>query len=124
MYAIGEIVTLSAARGGWQGVISDNDISIGARQAYQVHSLVMTEAGDFNSVKVLEVDIASSQGVANYPAWQVGNIVTLYSRSGTITAINGDDITVEIDWPRPKLYYTQKRFHTVPKWRLYIENNG
>lgn len=121
MYEVEEIVTLSAARGGWQGVISRVQ-TIGDRNAYLVHSLKYVVYSRLSEI-VLEQDIASSQGFA-YPTWNIGDTVILYKRSGTITAIDGTEYTVEIDIPIPDLYFTRKRFHKVPRWRLLIENNG
>lgn len=120
MYQPDEIVTLTAARGGWQGVIS-KVTSVGDKTAYLVHALKYEVYSRIVDV-VLAEDIESSQGFS-YPNWQVGDEVVIYDWQGTITAINDTDYIVEIKQPRKELYYTQIRTHKVPRWRLLIENN-
>lgn len=118
MYAIDDIVTLSAARGGWQGVISDI-ITLGDPSLYRVENLDESDVINGSAI-VAEVDIADSN--TDYPEWQVGQQVTLYRRRGTIEAINGRILSVKIIETRsPDI--TFERLHHVPRWRLLIENN-
>lgn len=118
MYSIDDIVTLSAARGGWQGVISDI-VSLGVPELYRVENLTYDDPVE-GSTTVAGSDIVSSN--TNYPSWQVGDTVTLYRLQGEITAINGRIITVKVIETRsPDITFT--RDHLVPRWRLLIENN-
>lgn len=118
MYNIGDIVTLSAARGGWEGVISDI-VSLGDPELYKVENLNYDDRIE-GDVIVAGADIASAN--QNYPTWQVGDSVTLYRISGEITAINGTEYTVHITRRRNKDIVFE-RDHVVPRWRLLIENN-
>lgn len=117
MYNVDDIVTLSAARGGWQGVISD--IITLSPELYRVENLNYHDRIEGSAI-VAGSDIASAN--TNYPAWQIGDAVTLYQRGGQITAINGRFYTVHIEQVRND-DITFKRDHIVPRWRLLIENN-
>lgn len=118
MQSIDDIVTLSAARGGWQGVISDI-VSLGGPELYRVENLDYDDPIEGSCI-VAGSDIASSN--TDYPSWQVGSTVTLYRLQGEITQINGRMITVQIIETRsPDITFT--RDHIVPRWRLLIENN-
>lgn len=118
MHEVDDIVTLSAARGGWQGVIS-MVITLGSPELYRVENL---DYGDDieGSAIVAGVDIASAH--TDYPDWQVGDSVTLYEVGGEITAIDGRFYTVHIE-QQQNADITFKRDHIVPRWRLLIENN-
>lgn len=118
MYEPEEIVTLSAARGGWRGVISQVK-SVGSKTAYLIWGLDYN-AFQRDAVIVLEDDIASSQGF-DYPAWEVGQSVTLYQLTGEIEAIDGTEIHVRVE--QKEKHYTKSRLHIVPRWRLLIENH-
>lgn len=118
MYAVDDIVTLTAARGGWQGVIS-NIVSLGKPELYRVENLTYDDPIEGSCI-VAGADIASSN--TDYPAWQVGDTVTLYRLQGEITAIDGRMITVEIIETRSQ-DITFTRNHIVPRWRILIENN-
>lgn len=118
MYNIDDIVTLTAARGGWQGVISDI-VSLGDPELYRVENLTYDDRIEGSCI-VAGSDIASSN--TSYPNWQVGDSVNLYKLRGTIQAIDGRMITVQIIEIRSQdITYT--RAHIVPRWRLLIENN-
>jgi len=118
MIQVDDIVTLTAARGGWQGVISDI-VSLGEPKLYRVENLIYDDPIN-GSVIVSGADVASSN--TNYPDWQPGDTVTLYRLQGEITNIDGRMITVQITETRsPDITFTRK--HTVPRWRLLIENN-
>lgn len=119
MYNVDDIVTLSAARGGWQGVISDI-LTLGTPELYQVENLNYDDRIDGGSTIVAGVDIASAH--TDYPAWQIGDPVTLYEVAGEITAIDGRMITVRIEQQQNE-DITFRRDHIVPRWRLLIENN-
>lgn len=118
MYAVDDIVTLTAARGGWQGVVS-NIVSLGEPDLYRVENLTYDDPIEGSAI-VAGGDIASSN--TNYPAWQVGDTVTLYRLTGKIKEIDGRMITVEIIETRSE-DITFRRNHIVPRWRLLIENN-
>jgi hypothetical protein len=118
MYSVDDIVTLTAARGGWQGVIS-SIVSLGHPELYRVENLDQGDPEN-GSVTVSVADIASSH--TDYPDWQPGQQVTLYKLTGQIKAIDGRYISVEITQTRsPEV--TFERLHIVPRWRLLIENN-
>lgn len=118
MYSVDDIVTLSAARGGWQGVISDI-LTLGDPELYRVENLNYDDRIE-GSTTVAGADIVSSH--TNYPSWEVGDGVTLYEVGGEITAINGRMITVRIEQIQNR-EITFSRDHIVPRWRLLIENN-
>lgn len=118
MYAIDDIVTLTAARGGWQGVISDI-VSLGSPDLYRVENLDESDLLNGSAI-VAGTDIAESN--TDYPAWETGQQVTLYRMQGTIEAINGRILSVKVIETRsPDI--TFERLHHVPRWRLLIENN-
>lgn len=128
MFNVDDIVTLSAARGGWQGVIS-GILTLGKPELYRVESLDYDNR-IHGSTTVAGADIVSAN--RNYPDWQVGDSVTLYRLSGEITQI--DHVPVPLIISSPKTYtvhveqiqnseITFKRDHIVPRWRLLIENN-
>ncbi|MAO65059.1 MAG: hypothetical protein CL666_08665 [Balneola sp.] len=118
MQQIDDIVTLTSARGGWQGVISDI-VSLGNPELYRVENLTYGDVINGSCI-VAGSDIASSN--TDYPEWEVGQSVNLYNLRGTIQAIDGRMITVQIiDIRSEDITFT--RTHIVPRWRLLIENN-
>lgn len=122
LYAVGDRVTLGAARGGYVGFVTAILGGPGGGSLYLVQS---PNSGDLDEgmALVAEADIASGPGAV--PVYAVGDAVTLYDAGGTVTADNGDDTyDVTIDW-FPNQHLTLTRSHVaVPAWRLALENGG
>jgi len=119
-FSFEERVTLKASRGSWEGVVSAEPDFGPQGPEYIVHPLDENR-DDRQPIRVRETDIVQDSGSFNYPNWQVGDSVVLYGQSGQITAINGNEYDVEVDYV--KKHYTITRKHTVRRWRLLIENN-
>ena len=122
LFSIGDRVTLAAARGGYEGIVTAVRGGPGGGPLYVVQS---PGAGDLDqgNTLVAETDIAAGPGPV--PVFVVGAGVTLYGVAGTVTVDNGDDTyTVAVDW-QPNRHLTLTRQHlAVPAWRLAIENGG
>jgi len=122
LYAVGDRVTLAAARGGYVGFVTALLGGPGGAPLYLVQS---PNTGDLDegTALVAEADIASGPGAV--PTYTVGEAVTIYNAGGTVTADNGDDTyDVAVDW-FPNRHLTLTRSHlAVPAWRLALENGG
>lgn len=116
MRSVDEIITLSTSRGGWEGVISR--IESRSPERYRVESLSPGDR-EHGSTIVDGSDIVS--GHFNYPDWNIGDEVYLGKHRGVITSIVGNFITVYVEEPRNR-DVTFRRFHTVRRWRLLIDN--
>ena len=116
-YSLHDIITLSAARGSWEGVISELLPGV-SEPEYRVRKRVY-EAHRNSSVIVRESDISSLSGVA--PTFNVGDTITLNASSGIIQAIDDETYTVDVTFQwKPNLQLT-RRF-MVPRWRILVEN--
>jgi len=122
LYAVGDRVTLAAARGGYVGFVTALLGGPGGAPLYLVQS---PNTGDLDegTALVAEADIASGPGAV--PTYTVGEAVTIYNAGGTVTADNGaDTYDVAVDW-FPNRHLTLTRSHlAVPAWRLALENGG
>ncbi len=122
LYAVGDRVTMAAARGGYVGFVTALLGGPGGAPLYLVQS---PNTGDLDegTALVAEADIASGPGAV--PTYTVGEAVTIYNAGGTVTADNGDDTyDVAVDW-FPNRHLTLTRSHlAVPAWRLALENGG
>lgn len=122
LFKVGDRVTLSAARGGYDAFVAAVLGGPGGTAVYVVQS---PNSGDLDEgiAVVAETDIASGPGAV--PTFAVGGLVTLYGVAGAITADRGDNTyDVAVDW-FPNRHLTLTRSHlAVPAWRLAIENGG
>lgn len=116
-YSVNDKVRLTSARGGWEGFVSE--VLSGPEAYYHVHSPNWGDP-DEGEAFVAESDIAA--GPLTAPTFTVGDTVTLYGRSASITADNGDDtFDLTVDWT-VNAHLELTRSHTVALWRLAIEN--
>lgn len=122
LFNIGDRVTLSPARGGYEGFVTSILGGPGGAPVYLVQS---PNSGDLDEgiALVAEADIASGPGAV--PVYALGDAVTLYDAGGIITAENGNGTyDVAVDW-FPNQHLTLTRSHlAVPAWRLALENGG
>lgn len=116
-YAIGDKIRLTAARGGLTMFVSGLRGAPDGGLLYEVKGEGFADWMQGQSV-VAEADIA--EGPLEPPVFKVGQAVQLAGRGGIITAVNGDVYTVEVELVRQ--FYILTRQHTVPAWRLAIEN--
>ena len=113
-------VTLAASRGGWDGFVTQ---IIGGpfNPRYLIESPNLGDRSEGSAI-CYGVDIAA--GPLTPPSFSVGEEITLYGQAGTITADHGDGtFTVEVIY-FPTDHLTRVRRHTVPLWRLALENEG
>ena len=96
MRSIGDKVSLSSARGGWQGYIIDLQ---GSNDSFRYFITPQDQNDPYNHAQWIdEADI--QPGSLAKPTFSIGQTITLYGRSGTISAINGDQHSVDIHIPR------------------------
>ena len=120
MYSINDKVTLSAARGGWDGFVTEIINGPGTTYLYRVCSADSGNLDEGNQL-VSELDIA---GLLDPPDFSLSQNISLYGRAGIITAVNGDTFDIEVEW-NPNEHMTLTRTHaSVPLWRVAIENRG
>jgi hypothetical protein len=118
VYPVGAKVTLTAARGGWTGFIF---AQVGGPQPlYQIQSPNGGDPTEATQV-VAESDIAA--GPLTAPVFVVGQQVTLAGAGGEVAGDNADG-TYQVRIAVPRDHYTITRVHTVPTWRLAVENGG
>jgi hypothetical protein len=111
MTAIGDVVTL---RDGSVGVVGELLPSPGA-QVYRVHFLR-------GSITTTEADITET---LDPPVFNIGDTVTLWPYAGTITGIQGDEFTLNID-RRVFLGFGSHAWsgiHIAPRWRIVKDND-
>lgn len=126
-YAVNDLVTVTAALGGWSGYVAEIVGGPGAGLSYRVVPVYGTEP-DVGERVCQEADIASS-GVT--PTWEADDPVVINGHAATVLAELAPDsahpITryrIEVDDP-PRVLpddviysYTAE----VPAWRLALEN--
>lgn len=118
-FSVNDKVRLSDAAGGWEGFVGGTEGAPGGAVYYQVYSPNWGDPEEGKTV-VLEADIAA--GPLTAPTFNVNDDVTLYGMAGTVTADNGDGtFDIEVDWTVNR-HMELTRIHTVPLWRLAIEN--
>lgn len=122
LYNIGDRVTLTPARGGYEGFVT---AILGGPSGTPVYRVQSPNHGDPNegTATVAEADIASGPGTV--AIFTIGDAVTLYGAGGIVSADNGDTTyDVAIDW-FPTQHLTLTRAHlAVPAWRIALENGG
>lgn len=111
MASIGDVVTLSD---GSVGVVGEEVPSPGD----QIYRVFFTN----EHVTVTDAGIVST---LDAPVYSVGDEVTLWPYGGEITAIDGDDFTLEIERQTPFDFgpITWTATHKAPRWRIIRDND-
>ena len=122
LYAVGERVILTLARGGYEAFVTDIVGGPGGSPQYFTQSPNTGDQDEGISL-IAEGDIASGGGAV--PTYTVGQQVTIYGKAATIIADNGDatyDTTV-VWYPNQHLTLTRTHF-AVAAHLIAIENGG
>ena len=120
-YSQGNLITLAAARGGWNGYITEVLGGPGpVGRSYRVQSPL---AGDRSEGFCVAEDVDIAAGPLTLPTWNVNDKVTLGGQGATVTVDNGDDTyDLEVEFVLTTHLTITRTFVSVPAWRLALEN--
>ena len=115
MRTVSDKIAVSSALGGWGGYIT----RVVNPDVYHVISASPHDIDEGEQL-VQEVDIDSSLQAASFAN---GDNISLYDKSGTIVADNGDKTyDVEVDVVLNQHLTVTRQHKNVPLWRIAIEN--
>lgn len=117
LFSVGDRVRLAAHVGGYEGFVHEivggpDDVLYRVQGSFEDHERAP------RTVAAADIDA----GPLPSPTYAVGQTVSIYDQSGTVTADNGGgSFDVEVDW-QVNEHMTLTRLHRVPAWQIAIWN--